>query len=390
MSFNINWDNLQSDPRINDSIAEFLQDQFDNLTLPSFISNLQVLNFNLGDIPPEITIRHIGDPFEEFYNDGNLEENENLKQQYEQEQPPQEDQEDNDYDYDSEEDDDRLSTIAEGITMMDLSTNTITSNEQSPHHHQRPPIRGGTTTSNSFGPPTLTRSKDSFQSILGVQGILGTSNATNTSGSETPSHILNQNIFSSRVIPKITTKQEQIKQSEKNVNDIQLIVEIKYKGDLHIDLLVTLLVNYPSPNFISLPIKLHVTDLFIHSIATIAYLKHSVFFSFLCDINDEFEPHPTVSTPVGGNIVDYFVNDQNNNKERIDILKKIRIESEIGEVENNVLRNVGKVEKFLMEQLRNILRDEIAWPSWICIDLNGDNEDENEDEEVEENGITTN
>ena len=54
-------------------------------------------------------------------------------------------------------------------------------------------------------------------------------------------------------------------------------MEINYKGDMHINLLVNLLVNYPSPNFISLPIKLHITDIVIHSIATIAYLKKSVF-----------------------------------------------------------------------------------------------------------------
>ncbi|KAI5960818.1 MDM12 [Candida pseudojiufengensis] len=369
MSFDINWETLRSDPQINDSIAGFLQDQFDNLTLPSFISNLQVIDFNLGDIPPEITIRHIGDPFEEFFNENKDETDNNSK-----DQPSfnkQNEQNDDDYDSDDDDDDDdKLSTIADGLTMMDLTTNTIASNDE--QNLQRPPILPSSTT--SLGPPTLTRSKDSFQTILGVQGILGSNNQTSGSGTETPSHFLNQQILSSRVIPKIITKdQKQI--SEKNVNDIQLIVEIKYKGDLHIDLLVTLLVNYPSPNFISLPIKLHITDLFIHSIATIAYLNNSVFFSFLCDINDELETTSNIHTPPaggggGGNFVDYYFNDSNNNKERIDILKKIRIESEIGEVENNVLRNVGKVEKFLMEQLRNILRDEIAWPSWICIDLN--------------------
>ena len=65
-------------------------------------------------------------------------------------------------------------------------------------------------------------------------------------------------------------------------------MEINYKGDMHINLLVNLLVNYPSPNFISLPIKLHITDIVIHSIATIAYLKKSVFLSFLCDVDDTF------------------------------------------------------------------------------------------------------
>lgn len=127
----------------------------------------------------------------------------------------------------------------------------------------------------------------------------------------------------------------------------------------------------------------------IHSIATIAYLKKSVFLSFLCDVDDTFPDFDSnVQTPTsttGGNFVDYYFNDATINKERIDIVKKIKIESEIGEVENNILRNVGKVEKFLVEQLRNILRDEIAWPSWICIDMNDDDDEEEEEEELEDN-----
>ena len=48
-----------------------MDQQFKNISLPSFISNLAVTDFNLGEIPPEVTIRHIGDPFEEFYEDEN-------------------------------------------------------------------------------------------------------------------------------------------------------------------------------------------------------------------------------------------------------------------------------------------------------------------------------
>ena len=41
-----------------------------------------------------------------------------------------------------------------------------------------------------------------------------------------------------------------------------------------------------------------------------------------------------------------------------------------------MLRNVGKVEKFLVDRLRALLRDEIAWPSWICLDLSDPDSDE--------------
>lgn len=368
MSFDINWDKLRSDVEISNSIKEFLHEQLQNLTLPSYISNLQVVDFSLGDIPPDITIRHIGDPFPDFYN---AEDDDVLKEEEEfpfpnNQQKGSETDEEEDEEYDDDNTQDKLSTIAEGISMLDVSDEQYTS------QHPTQISNSGT-----FCPPTLNRSKESFQSVLypyGMSGILGSANATGGgTGTETPTHILNPNILSSRVIPKISSKSETKSQSKAGVNDIQFIVEINYKGDMHIDLLVTLLVNYPSPKFISLPIKLHVTDLVIHSIATIAYLNNSVYLSFLCDVNDDFDGLGSNASTPGGNIVDYYFHDQHN-KERIDIIKKIKIESEIGEVENNVLRNVGKVEKFLMEQLRGILRDEIAWPSWICIDMS-DNED---------------
>ena len=495
MSFDINWEKLTTDNQINDSIKNFLHEQFQSLQLPSYISNLEVVDFKLGTIPPEITIRHIGDPFEEFYanpddgnGDGNNDE-EVLKDKSTKLKGRQavniipnnagatheadiindhdygdEDDIDDDYDNDSDDydddendglhdhgedeeneessqyDEDRLSNITEGLSLVELSASASTPKRTSP---QRPPLispRGEVTQQ------TLSKPKEPFQSILnpyGVTSVLnqGSNAAKNTTatsiaagttaanGVGTLKDIFDQNNFSSRVIPKIKTKQESVsgnqqqgkqtgkanekgqkhkheheeeqgsdKQNAKNKasDDVQLILEINYKGNLYIDLLVTLLVNYPSPNFISLPIKLHVTDLVIHTIATIAYLKHAVYVSFLCDVNDEADgfsgassnastPNVTGTTSgggnSGGNIVDYYFSDPNN-KERIDIIKKIKIESEIGEVENNILRNVGKVEKFLMEQLRAILRDEIAWPSWICVDMaENDDDDEEEDDD---------
>ncbi|CAX40658.1 mitochondrial inheritance complex (MDM12/MDM10/MMM1) subunit, putative [Candida dubliniensis CD36] len=403
MSFDINWNQLTIDDTINQSIKEFLDQQFKKISLPSFISNLSVTDFNLGEIPPEITIRHIGDPFEEFYEDeDNLgatnETNHNLNDERSTMGKSQEngihkdnaynsqnfdDDDDDDEGVDEDDDDDEyddhdLGTINEGISLLNFNDSSTTPS------------------GNSFGgsiaplpPPPLNPSRDSFHSILhpyGVNSIIGATGA----GSETPTNILNQNYLSSRVLPKISVKQ---KQPHHDDNDIQLIVEINYKGDMHINLLVNLLVNYPSPNFISLPIKLHITDIVIHSIATIAYLKKSVYLSFLCDVDDafpDFDSNNNAQTPTsttGGNFVDYYSNDAAINKERIDIVKKIKIESEIGEVENNILRNVGKVEKFLVEQLRNILRDEIAWPSWICIDMNDDGDDD-DDDEVEDSNVS--
>lgn len=352
MSFDIKWENLTIDNAINQSIQDFLDEQLKKLSLPSYISNLSVTDFQLGDIPPEITIRHIGDPFDEFYEDAsNTPETEQSKP----EPPVQEENDDESEDEDTDDDEGPgLSTISEGIHLLNFNRTGS-------------PIPDAT----PLSPRPMNRSRDSYQSILHPFGV----NIGPTTGSEAPTDLLNQNYFSSRRLPKISSKQKLPQYSE---NDIQLIVEFNYKGDLHMNILVNLLVNYPSPNFISLPIKLHITDIEIHSIATIAYLKKSVFVSFLCDVNDEAIPEFNNPHSTGDNFLDYYTK---NSRERIDIIKRIKIESEIGEVESNILRNVGKVEKFLIEQLRNILRDELAWPSWICLDMNEDDDDEEGEEE---------
>ncbi|KAK6465917.1 mitochondrial distribution and morphology protein 12 [Scheffersomyces coipomensis] len=409
MSFDINWDRLNLDDSINNAIKEFLDHQFRSISLPSYISDLSVNNFSLGDISPEVNIRHIGDPFDEFYKDEEDEDegtetdtnqdvkfnpNNHIYNNFEHSKPKYEDDGDyDDYDDDDDDDDDEEDDDYTN-DHDDLSTFGSSNPPQPPPEPVLTP------------PPFLGRARETY--LHNYNGIgLGTS----TGGTETPTNILNQNVLKNNL-----RIQSLKKATMKNVDDIQLIVEFNYHGNAYLDLTANLLVNYPSPNFISLPVKLHITDLVIHALATIAYLKKSVYFSFLCDINDSVSdyftstnssastntattattpadvvgtstPHqttPAVETPLsahptsGGNFVDY-VSDQNMN-ERIDIIKKIKIESEIGQLEQNVLRNVGKVEKFLVEQIRRIIRDEIAWPSWVCIDLNDDDEEDDEDE----------
>ena len=48
------------------------------------------------------------------------------------------------------------------------------------------------------------------------------------------------------------------------------------------------------------------------------------------------------------------------------LLEEIRVESEIGEKDSGkqVLKNVGKVEKFILEQVRRIFEEEFVYPSF--------------------------
>lgn len=348
MSFDINWDNLVSDDSISNSIKEILNNQFNEISLPSFVDSLAVTDITLGQTPPRITIRHIGNPFDEFYNSDDTEEEVKIKQTPG--TPSESDSESSDEELHLNGTFDLLARNDGAFPPLEPNISNLQQNNESAKHFNMANVG------------------------LGHSEL------------DTPTNFFGQNAY--RLHSNSAIRAELPK---RNDNDIQFILEIDYKGDAAIEITVNLLVNYPSTHFITLPIKLKITDLVIHSLAAVAYLENSVFLSFLCDLNDTesdyFTPQTTqmrsnitsnldgMQQPLlnGGNITEYATS---NNKERIDVIKSVKIDSEIGEIESNVLRNVGKVEKFLVEQLRSIIRDETAWPSWICLDFNSEEENE--------------
>lgn len=405
MSFELDWDKLVADPAINEGIRSFLDDQFQKVQLPAYINGLTVTDFNLGSIAPDITIRHISDPFEEFYDEDLKDIDERLndlstnymngRQGYGYgSSDDNEDENDDDDDDDNNDQDEDYSTNHSSISDNPGNNRPFTmefpkiggktgAQIQKEQQQEAVRTRGGSLDSLSL---MLGNNNLNFLHNHNINNLgLGNLNSPpHSSRPDTPTHFLPHKPFNSENYSNNFIKTKRIA-AERDKNDIQMIVEFNYQGNLEINLMVNLMVNYPSPNFISLPIKLHITDLVVHSIAVIAYLRDSIYISVLCDVNDQ-NPHyfanesgtvPGSSFSSGGNFVDYV--NSGNTQERIDIIKKVKIESEIGGSEQNVLRNVGKVEKFLIDRLRGLLRDEIAWPSWICIDLSDDNSsDDNE------------
>lgn len=356
MSFQINWDQLATDSDLKEKIRLFLHDELNSISLPSFIDNLTVTDFSLGDSAPEITIRHIGDPFEEFYGDHSDDE----ERKHPAPQSPSS--------YNSSDSED---APEEGVSQFpELPKEAISSVAGAPASNQQPL----TLNTQNLGSPVERPRK-------GSDLIRHFSNYNmNNLGLGPPELDLPASIFPHSAAYRLQGPKN--KTTERSPNDIQFILEVDFQSQICMELTINLLVNYPLSHFISLPIKLKVTDLAIHSLVAVAYLEKKVYISILCDLNDSAADYFTSSknaplsrdsgsssqlTPAGGNFVDYLAA---STRERIDVIRNINIDTEIGEVENNVLRNVGKVEKFLVEQLRNIIRDEICWPGWLCFDLN--------------------
>ncbi|CAJ0830750.1 2394_t:CDS:2 [Entrophospora sp. SA101] len=127
---------------------------------------------------------------------------------------------------------------------------------------------------------------------------------------------------------------------ESDTTDTQIHVAISYKGDMKMTITTELFMNYPSMRFMSLPIRLNVTGFEFSATAVVAFFKNRVNFCFLESKNPEESP-----------------------------LKDVHIESEIGDKEKQVLKNVGKLEKFIVNQLRKLIEEDFVFPSYHSIDL---------------------
>ncbi|CAI4051133.1 hypothetical protein SKDZ_15G1450 [Saccharomyces kudriavzevii ZP591] len=272
MSFDINWSTLESDNRLNDLIKKHLNSYLQNTQLPSYVSNLRVLDFDLGKAGPAITLKEITDPLNEFYD--------SIREELEDEEAKE-----------SDENEDRPERIITERGVADQNT-------------------------------------------------------------------LNEDSEPLVVMP--------------SPNDMQFLLEVEYKGDLLVTIGADLVLNYPVEKFMTLPVKLSISDIGLHSLCIAAYLSKQLFFSFLCDVSDPaLDDNQVVLDPKGPILA------ATKPLERISIVRSMKIETEIGEQyqgQGSVLRSVGELEQFLFTIFKDFLRKELAWPSWINLDFNDDSE----------------
>ena len=116
----------------------------------------------------------------------------------------------------------------------------------------------------------------------------------------------------------------------------------------------SLLINYPSPAFMSLPLTLSVTG-FVMRAGVIVALEGEHQRAHVCLVAEEDE--------------DAAVGEKKMASPGMSILPQVTFESEVGEHEKHVLKNVGKVEKFITEVMRKGLEDELVYPNYYTVDL---------------------
>ncbi|PGH35326.1 mitochondrial distribution and morphology protein 12 [[Emmonsia] crescens] len=147
---------------------------------------------------------------------------------------------------------------------------------------------------------------------------------------------------------------------EQKAEDFQVFCRTKYAGNISLSLTAEILLDYPMPSFVGLPLKLNITGLTFDAVAVIAYIRRRIHFCFLSPEDADTLIGPETSS--GGDTVE----PNSPRRKHLSLLREIRVESEIGRKENGkqALKNVGKVEKFVLEQVRRIFEEEFVYPSF--------------------------
>jgi distribution and morphology protein 12 len=146
-------------------------------------------------------------------------------------------------------------------------------------------------------------------------------------------------------------------------------------------LTTSLLINYPSPMFMSLPIKLSVTGLIFTGEIAVAYEgeRKRVHLCILDDLDpygpaagsnrrkrdsvdsmqSDLDPD-TIDSPMGG----AYPRSSKPLPVGQRLLPSIYIESEIGQTDKHVLKNVTRVERFIQDVIRKTVEEELVFPNF--------------------------
>ncbi|CBX97947.1 Mitochondrial distribution and morphology protein 12 [Plenodomus lingam] len=429
MSIDINWDTLTGGPDgpgRAEAIRAFIHDRFQQVTLPRFIRSVHVHSFDFGSVPPELEIKDICDPLPDFYEededvpggDGLADDTSDLdEQQHHQANAP---------NHAAKEPPSKEA----GADASHPGRNMIEHGHQTPSHTNTrtrtnralygpnetlqspflsgaptPGIPGGTSNMNYFHLPLgagLSGATTPLAAVAGaqLQGWLenpygrpstptnmrlrhaaSTNSLTLTPQSNPdpgtrPSsrHLTEEGKRQSLAEPDDvshrsydrTPSAATHRMREKSADDIQVVAHVRYSGDIKMSLTAEILLDYPMPSFVGIPLKLNITGLTFDGVAILAYIKKRAHFCFLSPDDADalvgsdtafqglqtdaqgYNPQPVQRPTIGG------------------LLENIKVESEIGGQGSGkqVLKNVGKVESFVLEQVRRIFEDEFVYPSF--------------------------
>lgn len=405
MSIDIDWQTLTTGPdglALAESIRDFIHEKFQQVELPRFIRSVQVHTFEFGEECPVVELKDICDPLAEFYETDENEEDDEEEDRHSGSRPEREHlmHQLKDYrpiDNDAFSHNPPSSSSIPRPFFIDTRHAALRSNLGFTDHvtpflsrSNTPGIPGGTSNLSYFHLPLGAGLSGSQTPLAAVAGGTPYSSGWDHYGFPTASQHRDEHpthhgssysdpssrpstAESFREREKKTGDQDLPEESESTSTarkampdpmDTQLVLHISYQGTIHLSITAEILLDYPMPSFVGIPLKLNIIGLSFDGVALIAYLRKRAHFCFL---------NPgDAQTLVGVNSFSHQAGTESaagrggsSGGKLGGLLREIRVESEIGRKEEGkqVLKNVGKVEKFVLEQVRRIFEDEFVWPS---------------------------
>jgi distribution and morphology protein 12 len=391
MSIEINWDTLTTGSdgeALAETIRAFIHDRFQQIALPRMIRSVKCHAFEFGNVAPTVELKDVCDPLPDFY------ENDADDSQDDDETPGQIDENQH-----------SIATPRVDETRPHYQHNASLSRDE--FHHSRltnsrehignpilstPGVLGGTSNLGYFHLPLsagLSGTTTPLAAVAGAQfhnarhgpSQLAQSPESNYSDNE-PRHRSTSFGSSSKSSSRPTSKHMDWPdkslhhdeddsdtsrhgagdEQERSPEDVQMVFHVAYCGDVKLRLTAEISLDYPMPSFVGIPLQLNITGLTFDGVGILAYIKKKAHFCFLCQEDAE----SLVGGSLTGEHEEHSADSPKSSRKLGALLEEIKVESEIGQREGGkqVLKNVGKVEKFVLEQVRRIFDDEFVYPSF--------------------------
>ena len=380
MSVDLEWGKLDSS--LASSLVDALNRQLANTSRPSFIGPVEVSSLDFGSVAPEVELVDLRDIYRDF-----LEDDEEEDAEMEPVKVTEGVEDDEGYEWVS-----RKAARAESLP------------EEVPAYSLLPPhMRYGRGIAQDMFSSTpslhrdiwnsprmnLTELKPTYPYASGYGSPLSRSLSATAMRSSFASNIpmQEQNISPPPEVKDDAVSAEAPPETPAPAThpNLQVHLHITWHSNLRLTFTTSLLINYPSPMFMSLPIKLSVTGLLFDGEVAVAYEgeRRRIHLCILDDL-DPYCPlsgdRPKRDTPpsVGGHSPDHDDDTPSSSLPTrptkplpigLRLLPSIDIESEIGQADKHVLRNVTRVERFIQDVIRKTVEEELVFPNFHTLVL---------------------
>jgi mitochondrial distribution and morphology protein 12 len=364
----IDWETLTGGAdgaALADSIREFVHERFQHIPLPRLIRSVKCHGFQFGTVAPEVVLKDICDPLPDFYE--NTEENEEPQVDGENGPPKSEHVAEHIRHTASAARGTGISRRSSRVEALGKSDGPALSRGATPG------ILGGTSNLGYFHLPLsagLSGTATPLAAVAGARFPQGAQPSVNQ-------HHHSESFSSISPPPTATPPsrptsrdtgsyfdQRRERDHETSPEDLQVVFHVTYSGDVKLSLTADVFLDYPMPSFVGIPLKLNITGLTFNGVGILAYIKKRAHLCFLAPEDAEalIGGEAALESPDEGPAT---AGDTKPTKLGA-LLEDIKIESEMGETDSGkqVLKNVGKIEKFVLEQVQRIFEDEFVYPSY--------------------------